>query len=138
MNKSTSPYNLTDIQMETKQCGSCGGRNMTADTRDQSMVYKGETITVTSLPGWYCPDCGEGEFIRAADAQRFSDEVTEAMKLLDIHPEILPEIRAKVVTGGSCAKTIRDFRGSVTGSGDPEQERRTAKNAVSRRIIGEI
>ena len=101
------------------------------------MVYKGETITVASLPGWYCPDCGEEEFIRAADAQRFSDEVTEAMKLLDINPELLPEITT-VVTGGTSAKTIRDFRGLVTGSGDPEQERRTAKDAVSRRIIGEI
>ena len=78
------------------------------------------------------------EFIRAADAQRFSDEVTEAMKLLDIKPELLPEIRATVVTGGTGAKTIRDFRGSVTGGGDSEQERRTAKDAVSRRIIGEI
>ena len=175
--------------MKTKQCGYCGGRNMTADTRDQSMVYKVETITVASLPGWYCPDCGECEFTAAADAQRFSGEVVEAMKridtaqrvevrairkrlglkqseasalfggginafseyergirqpakstllllkLLDIHPELLPEIRATVGTG---AKTIRDFRGSVTGSGDPEQERRTAKDAVSRRIIGEI
>ena len=102
------------------------------------MVYKGETITVTSLPGWYCPDCGAGEFIRAADTQRFSDEVTEAMKQLDIHPEFLPEKKATVVTGGTGAKTIRDFRGSVTGSGDPEQERRIAKDAVSRRIIGEI
>ena len=69
--------------MKTKQCGSCGGRNMTADTKDQSMVYKGETITVISLPGWYCPDCGESEFTSAADAQRFSEEVTEAMKRID-------------------------------------------------------
>ena len=69
--------------MKTKQCGSCGGRNMTADTKDQSMVYKGETITVISMPGWYCPDCGESEFTSAADAQRFSEEVTEAMKRID-------------------------------------------------------
>ena len=69
--------------MKTKQCGSCGGRNMAADTKDQNMVYKGETITVISLPGWYCPDCGESEFTSAADAQRFSEEVTEAMKRID-------------------------------------------------------
>ncbi len=69
--------------MKTKQCGSCGGRNMAADTKDQSMVYKGETITVISLSGWYCPDCGESEFTSAADAQRFSEEVTEAMKRID-------------------------------------------------------
>ena len=69
--------------MITKQCGSCGDRNMTTDTKDQSMVYKGETITVISMPGWYCPDCGESEFTSAADAQRFSEEVTEAMKRID-------------------------------------------------------
>jgi len=69
--------------METKQCGACGGKNMTMDTRDQSMIYKGETITVKALPGWYCPDCEESEFVSADDAQRFSDEVAAAMKAID-------------------------------------------------------
>lgn len=32
-------------------------------------------------------------------------------------------------------KTLRDFRGSVTGTGDPEKERQAAKEAVSRRTI---
>ena len=35
-------------------------------------------------------------------------------------------------------KTLRDFRGSVSGSGDPDKERQTAKDAVSRRIIEEM
>lgn len=35
-------------------------------------------------------------------------------------------------------KTLRDFRGSVTGTGDPDKERQAAKEAVSRRTIEEM
>jgi antitoxin PrlF len=35
-------------------------------------------------------------------------------------------------------KTLRDFRGSVTGSGDPDRERQAAKDAVGRRTIEEM
>ena len=35
-------------------------------------------------------------------------------------------------------KTLRDFRGSVIGSGTPDEERQTAKNAVTSRIIEEL
>ena len=35
-------------------------------------------------------------------------------------------------------KTLRDFRGSVAGPGTPDQERQSAKDAVSRRTIEEM
>ncbi len=35
-------------------------------------------------------------------------------------------------------KTLRDFRGSVAGSGAPDQERQAAKEAVGRRAIDEM
>jgi AbrB family looped-hinge helix DNA binding protein len=35
-------------------------------------------------------------------------------------------------------KTLRDFRGTVTGAGDPDQERQVAKDEVARRIIEEM
>lgn len=35
-------------------------------------------------------------------------------------------------------KTLRDFRGSVSGTGAPDQERQTAKDAVALRTIEEI
>jgi antitoxin PrlF len=35
-------------------------------------------------------------------------------------------------------KTLRDFRGSVLASGDPDEERQAAKNAVGRRTIKEM
>ncbi|MBV5329722.1 MAG: AbrB/MazE/SpoVT family DNA-binding domain-containing protein [Chlorobium sp.] len=35
-------------------------------------------------------------------------------------------------------KTLRDFRGSVTGSGVPDQERQVAKDALALRTIEEM
>jgi len=35
-------------------------------------------------------------------------------------------------------KTLRDFRGSVSGSGTSDQERQAAKDAVGRRTIEEM
>ena len=35
-------------------------------------------------------------------------------------------------------KTLRDFRGAVAGSCDSESERQAAKDAVARRIVGEM
>ncbi len=35
-------------------------------------------------------------------------------------------------------KTLRDFRGSVTGGGTPDQERQAAKDSVARRTIEEM
>lgn len=35
-------------------------------------------------------------------------------------------------------KTLRDFRGAVTGTGDPDQERQAAKDAVGIRIVEEM
>jgi antitoxin PrlF len=35
-------------------------------------------------------------------------------------------------------KTLRDFRGAVTGNGDPDKERQAAKNAVGHRTIEEM
>jgi AbrB family looped-hinge helix DNA binding protein len=35
-------------------------------------------------------------------------------------------------------KTLRDFRGAVIGSGDPDGERKAAKEGVGRRIIEEM
>jgi HTH-type transcriptional regulator/antitoxin MqsA len=69
--------------MDKKQCGACGGHEMTLETKGQSMKYKGETISVAELTGWHCPNCGESEFSTHEDAQRFSDEVANAMQLID-------------------------------------------------------
>ena len=51
---------------------------------------------------------------------------------------IHPNDRVDFITEGDRiilvpVKTLRDFRGAVTGSGTPEQERQAAKDALARR-----
>lgn len=69
--------------MEIRQCGSCGAMTMTHATRDLSEQYKGETITIAAMPGWYCDACGESEFLTSEDADRFSRETKAAMEHID-------------------------------------------------------
>ena len=54
-----------------------------------------------------------------------------------------PNDRVDFVTDGDRiilipVKTLRDFRGSVIGSGTPDEERQAAKKAVASRIIEEM
>jgi AbrB family looped-hinge helix DNA binding protein len=35
-------------------------------------------------------------------------------------------------------RTLRDLRGCIPGRGEPEEERNTAKNAVAKRVLGEM
>ena len=56
---------------------------------------------------------------------------------------LCPNDRVDFITEGDKiilipVKTLRDFRGSVTGCGDPDRERQTAKDAVSHRTIEEM
>jgi HTH-type transcriptional regulator/antitoxin MqsA len=69
--------------METKQCGSCGGKAMARDIRDAVSNYKGETITVRAVDGWFCPDCGEVEFAGEGEGARYSAEVRVAMNAIN-------------------------------------------------------
>jgi len=56
---------------------------MSFDTRDIREQYKGETITIEAMPGWYCAACGESEFATREDAERFSREMASGMARID-------------------------------------------------------
>lgn len=116
--------------MKTKQCGACGGQNMTMDTRDRHLTYKGEVITVKDLPGWYCPDCEESEFVSADDAQRFSDEVATAMKAIDTkEAATIRSIRKRL--GLNQAEAAALFGGGVNAFSEYERGiRRPSKSTV--------
>lgn len=46
----------------TRQCMSCGHRGMVRnDDYQERLSFGGESVTVTSLKGWFCPSCGDGE-----------------------------------------------------------------------------
>ena len=48
-----------------------------------SRLYKGETIVIKAMPGRYCTECGEAEFLTTADGDRFAAEVQRAMQAID-------------------------------------------------------
>lgn len=64
-------------------CAACGGHDMREETRDVSRLYKGEAIVIKAMPGRYCADCGEAEFLTPAGAERFATEVQQAMQGID-------------------------------------------------------
>jgi HTH-type transcriptional regulator / antitoxin MqsA len=70
--------------MKTKQCGSCGGADMQRAVRDVTSSYKGESITVTKVQGWFCADCGEVEFAVAGEGERYSREFDDAVTRIDV------------------------------------------------------
>ena len=116
--------------IEKRQCGSCGGRNMAMDTRDKEIPYKGEIITILSLPGWYCPDCGESESICGEDAESFSRKIEEAMKEIDTRQaRELRAIRKRL--GLKQAEAADIFGGGVNAFSEYERGvRQPAKSTV--------
>lgn len=64
-------------------CAVCGGHDVREETRDVSRLYKGKAIVIKAMPGRYCADCGEAEFLTPADAERFATEVQQAMQGID-------------------------------------------------------
>lgn len=64
-------------------CAACGGHDMREETRDVSRLYKEQAIVIKAMPGRYCADCGEAEFLTPADAERFAKEVQQAMQAID-------------------------------------------------------
>lgn len=116
--------------MTTRQCSACGARNMAFAVRDQSMPYKGETITVTGLPGWHCPDCGESEFTSSADAERFEKDVAAAMLQIDAsQAKELRTIRKHL--GLKQAEAAEIFGGGVNAFSEYERGiRQPAKSTV--------
>ena len=116
--------------IKERQCGSCGGRNMAMDHRDKEIPYKGEIITILSLPGWYCPDCGESESICGEDAESFSKKIEEAMKEIDTRQALeLRAIRKRLGLNQSEAADI--FGGGVNAFSEYERGvRQPAKSTV--------
>ena len=56
---------------------------MAQGDQDRDVVYKGESITIRNVPGWYCPDCGESEPVTLKDANDFSRKIEEAIQAAD-------------------------------------------------------
>lgn len=58
---------------EFVQCMSCGFKGMVRDeNRTETIRYSGESITLTGLAGWFCPECSDGVFDDAS-SQRYAE-----------------------------------------------------------------
>ncbi len=54
------------------QCMSCGFKGLTRDeNRTESITYDCQSITLSGLTGWFCPECGDGHFDKKS-SQRYS------------------------------------------------------------------
>lgn len=56
------------------KCPNCGGAELLRETRDLSYTYKGETTSIPSVTGDFCPVCEEAVFDRV-QGDRYADWV---------------------------------------------------------------
>ncbi|MGO9376843.1 MAG: type II toxin-antitoxin system MqsA family antitoxin [Syntrophobacteraceae bacterium] len=53
------------------KCPVCGGAELARDTRDMPYTYKGESTTISSVTGDFCPACGEA-VLEKSESERIS------------------------------------------------------------------
>lgn len=108
---------------KARQCPSCGGRKMTREeNRSETIRYGGESITLSGLAGWFCPECHDGVFDDESSArhaaagdelilrarQKSRKEVRRIRKKLG-----LTQKEAAVIFGGGVNAFSRYERGEV-------------------------
>lgn len=59
------------------KCPACGHPKMAAKTKDETLSYRGQSLTLHAMHGEFCPSCGEG----AWDAESYR-RYTEAQAAL--------------------------------------------------------
>ena len=83
------------------------GTPMRRDTRPMTLTYRGHSIEL-DMPGWYCPDCGEG--IHSGTDMKASDRALNRMKAQAeglLFPEEIRRIRKKLnLTQEAAGRTI--------------------------------
>lgn len=104
----------------SRQCLSCGFQGMVHEARTLPFEYKGETLRVPNVAGWYCPHCGEGE---PDDAVAYSEALGAFVKQVDdsIAKELerirkrlkLTQKQAADITGGGVNAFSRYERGEA-------------------------
>lgn len=76
---------------ETVQCMSCGFRGMVRDeNRTETLTCDAESVTLTGLAGWFCPECHDGIFDE--DSSRRYAEAGDAL-ILRVRERRRKEIR---------------------------------------------
>ena len=90
-------------------CLNCEKADMVRGKKDKVVEYRGESITVATVDGWHCPQCGEIEFARgegkryarAVEKQRDAIDKKESAELARIRKKLkLTQRQAAAITGG--------------------------------------
>ena len=58
------------------KCPSCSEQDLIFDTGDIAQAYKGESTTIPSVHGEFCPSCGEA-VLNSAESQRVSEVMVD-------------------------------------------------------------
>ncbi|MDB5978378.1 MAG: transcriptional regulator, family [Nevskia sp.] len=52
-------------------CLNCEKADMVRELRDVTVQARGFSAVVPRVDGWFCPNCGEIEFLRKGDGERY-------------------------------------------------------------------
>ena len=80
------------------KCPACGAAELIHDARDVPYTYKGETTTIPSVTGDYCPACTE-IVLDVAEADRYGAAVRAFNKQVNaaiVDPRFIANVRKKL------------------------------------------
>jgi len=80
------------------KCPCCGAAELIHDTRDQPYTYKGETTTIPSVTGDFCPACGE-VVLNREDGDRYSGLIGLFQRQVNaayVDPGYIAKVRKKL------------------------------------------
>lgn len=80
------------------KCPNCGAAQLKRDTREMPYAYKGESITLPSVSGDFCPACGEA-VLDADESRRVSTLMREFNQQINaalVDPAFITQVRKKL------------------------------------------
>ena len=80
------------------KCPSCGAADLINDTRDVPTIYKGESSTIPSVTGDFCPACGE-VVLNQEHGDRYSALVGQFQQQVNaayVDPDFVARVRKKL------------------------------------------
>ena len=80
------------------KCPVCGAAELIHDTRDLPYTYKGETTTIPTVTGDFCPACAES-ILDAVESERVMREMRAFSKQVNasiVDPQFIAGVRKKL------------------------------------------
>ena len=80
------------------KCPCCGAAKLTRETRDLPYTYKGESTTIPSVMGDFCPACDE-VILNREHGDRYSDLVGQFQRQVNatyVDPDYIAQVRRKL------------------------------------------